>query len=81
VVGEVQPTCDAHNRKHTIERMGYPADWIERQLAHAEQNSVRRAYKHADYLTDRAKMMQRWADTLDSWRDGATVVSLRSAVA
>ena len=61
--------------------MGYPADWIERQLAHTEQNSVRRAYNRADYLTDRAKMMQQWADTLNSWRDGAAVLSLRSATA
>ena len=61
--------------------LGYPADWIERQLAHTEPNAVRRTYNHADYLTDRAKMMQQWADTLDSWRDGATVVLLRSAAA
>jgi integrase len=61
--------------------MGYPADWIERQLAHTEPNSVRRTYNHADYLGNRAKMMQRWADLLDSWRDGADVVPLRSAAA
>jgi integrase len=64
-----------------LNELGYPADWIERQLAHAEPNAVRRTYNHADYLTDRAKMMQQWADTLDSWRDGATVVLLRSAAA
>ncbi|GAB1368500.1 hypothetical protein MASR1M42_10490 [Azonexus hydrophilus] len=48
--------------------MGYTADWIERQLAHAEPNAVRRTYNHADYLADRAKMMQQWADTLDAWK-------------
>jgi integrase len=64
-----------------LNEMGYSADWIERQLAHVEPNAVRRTYNHADYLTDRAKMMQQWADTLDSWRDGATVLSLRSAAA
>lgn len=34
----------------------------ERQLAHTEPNSVRRTYNHADYFSDRAQMMQIWAD-------------------
>jgi integrase len=67
------------SRSTLLNELGYPADWIERQLAHAEPNAVRRTYNHADYLTDRAKMMQQWADTLDSWRNGATVVPLRPA--
>ncbi|MGH8564647.1 MAG: tyrosine-type recombinase/integrase [Gammaproteobacteria bacterium] len=70
-----------------LNEMGYPADWIERQLAHTEPNTVRRTYNHAQHVADRAGMMQRWADTLDSWRDGsfdqaenrAVVLSLRSA--
>lgn len=49
-----------------LNEMGYPADWIERQLAHAEPNTVRRTYNHADYLADRSKMMQHWADALDA---------------
>jgi integrase len=40
-------------------------DWIERQLAHVEGNSVRAAYNYADYLPERRKMMQWWADWLD----------------
>lgn len=36
----------------------------ERQLAHTEPNSVRRTYNHADYFSDRAQMMQIWADLL-----------------
>lgn len=47
--------------------MGYRPDWIERQLAHVEANSVRRTYNPAEYLADRAVMMQRWADLLDEW--------------
>ena len=31
-----------------------------------EPNSVRRTYNHADYLSDRAVMMQKWADYLDT---------------
>ena len=48
---------------------GYPPDWIEAQLAHAERNSVRDAYNRAQYLPERRKMMQEWADYLDSLRE------------
>jgi integrase len=44
---------------------GFVPDVIERQLAHSEQNSVRAAYNHAQYLPERRKMMQWWADYLD----------------
>lgn len=44
---------------------GFSPDVIERQLAHSEPNSVRAAYNHAQYLPERRKMMQWWADYLD----------------
>lgn len=49
-------------------------DAIERQLAHGEQNSVRAAYNRAQYLPERVKMLQWWADYLDSLKAGAVVV-------
>lgn len=45
---------------------GWPPDVIERQLAHAEKNSVRAAYNHAEHLDERRRMMQHWADWLES---------------
>lgn len=45
---------------------GFHADVIERQLAHVERNKVRAAYNHAEYLPERRKMMQWWADYLDT---------------
>lgn len=48
---------------------GYSSDWIERQLAHSESNSVRAAYNHSDYLQGRKLMMQDWADYLDELRE------------
>lgn len=39
-------------------------DAIERQLAHAERNNIRAAYNYAEYLPERRKMMQWWADYL-----------------
>lgn len=50
----------------TLNEMGFPPDVIERQLAHTERNKVRAAYNRAEYLDDRRKMMQHWADYLDS---------------
>jgi integrase len=44
---------------------GFQPDVIERQLAHGEQNHVRAAYNHAQYLPERRRMMQWWADYLD----------------
>jgi len=46
---------------------GFNPDAIERQLSHMERNGVRAAYiHHARYLEERAKMMQWWADYLES---------------
>ncbi len=44
---------------------GMNRDVIERQLAHVEQNAVRGAYNHAEYMPERIKLMQWWADYLD----------------
>jgi len=51
-----------------LNELGWPADAIERQLAHAERNSIRAAYNYAEHLATRQKMMQAWADYLDTLR-------------
>ncbi|QQQ51612.1 tyrosine-type recombinase/integrase [Pseudomonas syringae] len=51
-----------------LNELGYRPDAIETQLAHADQNNVRRAYNHATYFDERRSMMQDWADHLDVWR-------------
>ncbi len=51
-----------------LNEQGWPADAIERQLAHVEGNSVRAAYNYAEHLDVRRKMMQAWADWLDGVR-------------
>ena len=45
---------------------GWDPNAIERQLAHIENNSVRAAYNYAQYLSERRRMMQWWADYLDN---------------
>lgn len=63
--GSYSPHATRTTGSTMLNEMGFASDWIERQLAHAEPNAVRRTYNHADHLTDRAKMMQTWADYLD----------------
>ena len=46
----------------------FNVDAIERQLAHAKRNKVDAAYNYAEYLPERWKMMQWWADYLDELR-------------
>jgi integrase len=61
-----------------LNEMGWRADAIERQLAHAESNKVRDAYTSAaQYLDERKKMMQEWADYLDALRIGAKVLPIK----
>jgi integrase len=48
------------------EQRVYHPDVIERQLAHADRDEVRAAYNRADYILQRKKMMQDWADYLDN---------------
>jgi integrase len=51
-----------------LHELGWPSDVIERQLSHAERNSVKAAYNHAEHLPERRKMMSAWADHLDILR-------------
>jgi len=48
-----------------LNEQGWNRDAIERQLAHGEKDGVRAAYNYAQYLPERVKMMQAWADYLD----------------
>ncbi len=61
-----------------LNETGFKPDVIERQLAHCERNEVRGAYNRAEYLPERKRMMQHWADYLDSIEVGAKVVPLHA---
>jgi integrase len=75
-----QGKATAHGFRATactiLNEQGWRPDVIERQLAHLERNKVRAAYHRSEYLEDRRKMMQHWADYLDAIVQGAAVVSL-----
>jgi integrase len=52
-----------------LNELNFNSDWVEAQLAHTDSNSVRRTYNNAEYLDQRVKMMQYWADYLDKLKD------------
>jgi integrase len=52
-----------------LNEQGFPPDVIELQLAHVERNKVRAAYNRAQRMVERRRMMQAWADLLDTLRN------------
>lgn len=53
-----------------LNELGWNTDLIELQLAHKERNKSRGAYNKALRIDERRKMLQSWADHLDSLRAG-----------
>jgi len=76
-------TATAHGFRATastiLNEQGWKPDVIERQLAHAERNKIRAAYHRSEYLAERKKMMQSWADYLDSLCKGSNIVNIKRA--
>jgi integrase len=63
-----------------LNEIGYPAAWIEAQLSHADPNAIRAAYNHAEYIEQRRRMMQDWADRLDLCEQGRVEEACRHLV-
>lgn len=60
------------------EVLGFRPDYIEHQLAHAVRDPNGRAYNRTAHLAERRKMMQAWADYLDTLRaDTGKVVAFK----
>lgn len=64
-----------------LNEKGYNRDWIERQLAHGERNGVRAVYNYAEYLPERRKMMQEYADYLTELKNRTRQEFASSAIA
>ena len=56
------------------ERLGYRHEVVDRQLAHAQKDKIASAYDRAMFLDERKKMMQEWADYLDTVASGGNVI-------
>lgn len=54
-------------------------DAIERALSHADTDQVRSAYHRGAHWAERVEMAQWWSDHLETLRDGAVVIPIRSA--
>lgn len=54
-----------HQFSTILNECGFSHDIIERQLAHADRNSIRGIYNHAQYLDKRREMIQWFADYID----------------
>jgi integrase len=54
------------------EVLGFRPDFIEHQLAHAVRDPNGRAYNRTAHLPERRKMMQKWADYLDTLKATGT---------
>ncbi|WP_311791752.1 MULTISPECIES: tyrosine-type recombinase/integrase [Pantoea] len=67
-----------HGFRHTmstiLHEQGYNTAWIETQLAHADKNSIRGTYNHAQYLDGRREMLQWYADYMDALESNENVV-------
>lgn len=59
------------------EALGFRADFIEHQLAHAVRDPLGRAYNRTTHLDQRREMMQTWADYLDDLKAGSNVLPFR----
>lgn len=68
-----------HMASTLLHERGYKSELIERQLSHGDRNPMRAAYNFAEYLPERRKMMQEWADYLDGLAKGADVVNIGAA--
>jgi integrase len=63
----------------TLAEMGFRADVIERQLAHAESSKTKAAYIRSEYLEERKKMTQAWVDYLDNLKHDSNVTPIKKA--
>jgi integrase len=59
------------------ERLNVDEAVIEAQLAHAVKDSLGRAYNRTEFLEQRRRMIQLWADYLDKLREGAEVIQIK----
>ena len=61
-----------------LNEQGWNPDAIERALCHMPRDQVRAAYNRAQYLEERRRMMQAWADYLDGLKNGAVMIPINA---
>jgi integrase len=81
-LGFDQDTHTAHGfrssaRTMLVERLNVDAEIIEAQLAHMKSGPLGSAYDRAEFIEQRRKMMQTWADYLDQLRNEERVLGVK----
>lgn len=61
------------------EKLGYRHETVDRQLAHAQKDKIASAYDRAQFLDERKKMMQHWADYTDGLLSSPNVLPFKTA--
>lgn len=83
-IGYAPNEMTAHGFRHmastVLNEQGFNADVIERQLSH-KARGVRAVYNAAEYLPERKRMMQHWANYLDGLAAGAEVIAIHRSAA
>jgi integrase len=71
-MGYSKDQATAHGFRSTastiLNERGFNGDVIEAALAHQDDDEMRRIYNRALYLPERIKLMQAWADLMDSFK-------------
>lgn len=68
-----------HMASTLLHEKGYKSELVERQLSHGDRNVMRATYNFAEYLPERRRMMQEWADYLDGLAAADNVVNINAA--
>lgn len=64
-----------------LNEVGYPKNWVDAQLSHADPDKTSATYNHAEYVEQRRVMMQDWADRLDLFeQDQVDVASMHLTI-
>ena len=75
-VDTIQPHGFRHTASTALNEMGFPPEAIERQLSHRERG-IAGVYNKAKHMPERVKLMQAWADYLDTLKNGGNVLPIR----
>jgi integrase len=73
--GEIVGHGFRHMASTLLHEQGFNTDWIERQLSHKDKNVIRGTYNRAIHMPERCKMMQAWADYLESLKRDRQIAS------
>jgi integrase len=82
-MGYAKEKMTGHGWRHMAstllnEQSKWNPDAIERQLAHTDRSKIRGTYDHSKHLAERRRMMQSWADYLDSLKNKSNVISINA---